>query len=409
MTPAASPFPESNTSETALKGIRIIDLTAVVFGPMASQTLADYGAEVIKVESPAGDSTRYTGPAHVRGLSAIFLGVNRNKKSLCLDLKHQSARDALLKLIDTADVLMHSMRPQKMQALGLDAQTLCARNPRLVYAGLYGFGEGGAYAGKPAYDDLIQGMSGVVDLIERQTGQARYFPTIAADKTCAMAATHAILAALFQRERSGKGQFIEIPMFETMSSYLLVEHLYGHHLPDTGAGAGYPRALTQWRKPYATTDGLVCVMPYTDQHWQRFLNAAGHENEALDPRFANIEARTEHIAFVYETLGKIIATKTTAHWVDLCESIQVPAAAVNRIEDLEHDPHLQSVGFFKDVAGPGGHPYRFVRNPVRMQKSYVEPDLAPQLGQHTRQVLAQAGLGETEIESLLAQGAARAD
>lgn len=407
MTNVSSPFPDSTTTQTALQGIRIVDLTAVVFGPMASQTLADYGAEVIKVESPAGDSTRYTGPSHTRGLSAIFLGVNRNKKSLCLDLKQAGAREALLKLIDTADVLMHSMRPQKMQALGLDAKALCARNPKLVYAGLYGFGEGGAYAGKPAYDDLIQGMSGVVDLVQQQSGQARYFPTIAADKTCAMAATHAILAALFQRERTGRGQFIEIPMFETMTSYLLVEHLYGHQLPDTGAGTGYPRALTQWRQPYASSDGLVCVMPYTDQHWQKFFLAAGYPEHAGDPRFANIEARTEHIAYVYETLGKIVATQPTDYWVELCERTQIPAAPVNRLDDLESDPHLQSVGFFKDVPGTDGHPYRFVRNPVRMQNSYVEPGLAPQLGQHTTEVLAQAGLGREEIKALLEQGSAK--
>ncbi len=407
MTQSKPAFPDRTTSQTALQGVRVVDLTAVVFGPMASQTLADYGAEVIKVESPAGDSTRYTGPSHTRGLSAIFLGVNRNKKSLCLDLKQPAALSALLRLIDTADVLMHSMRPQKMLALGLDAQTLCARNPKLIYAGLYGFGEAGTYAGKPAYDDLIQGMSGVVDIVERQSGQARYFPTIAADKTCGIAAAHAILAALFQRERTGCGQFIEIPMFETMTSYVLVEHLYGHHLPDTGADTGYPRALTKWRRPYKSSDGLVCVMPYTDQHWQRFLVQAGYETHAKDSRFQTIEARTEHISYVYETLGSIVATQTTEYWVDLCERIQIPAAPVNRLQDLESDPHLQSVGFFKDVEGKDGHPYRFTRNPIRMQNSYVEPELAPELGQHTAEVLAQAGLDAKEVADLIESGAAR--
>lgn len=406
MTTTAAPFPDQTTTQTALQGIRVVDLTAIVFGPLASQNLADYGAEVIKVESPAGDSTRYTGPAHTRGLSAIFLGVNRNKKSLCLDLKQRCAREALLKVIDTADVLMHSMRPQKMKALGLDADTLCRRNPKLIYAGLYGFGEGGTYAGKPAYDDLIQGMSGVVDLVRQQTGQPRYLPTIAADKTCAMAATHAILAALFQRERTGKGQFIEIPMFETMTSYMLVEHLYGHQLPDTGEGTGYPRALTQWRQPYATSDGLICVMPYTDQHWQTFLIASEHPELAHDPRFATIAARTEHIAFVYESLGKIIATRPTSHWIALCDQIQVPAAPVNLLDDLEADPHLKSVGFFQDVVGPDGHPYRFTRQPVRMEHSYVAPALAPQLGQHTQSILAEAGLSANEVQQLIAQGAA---
>lgn len=392
----------------ALQGIRILDLTAVVFGPYASQTLADYGAEVIKIESPTGDSTRYTGPAHERGLSAIFLGVNRNKKSLCLDLKQPAAIDALLRLVDTADVIMHSMRPQKMAALGLGPDVLTARNPKLIYAGLYGFGEGGAYAGKPAYDDLIQGMSGVVDLMQRQSGQAKYFPTIAADKTCALVATHAILAALFQRERTGMGQAIEIPMFESMVSYLMVEHLYGHHFPDNEEPAGYPRALTQWRQPYASADGLVAVMPYTDQHWQRFLRAAGYPEHAEDARFGSIEARTEHIAYVYQTLGEMVAKQPSQYWLELCEREQIPAAKVNRLEDLEKDPHLQSVGFFEDVEDSQGRRYRFTRNPVRMEKSSVSPAIAPKLGQHTREILAQAGLAETDIDAMIDSGAAKA-
>jgi len=396
-------------SGPALAGIRVVDLTAVIFGPYASQTLADYGAEVIKVESPVGDSTRYTGPAHERGLSAIFLGANRNKKSLCLDLKKPEAIEALIKLIDTADLIMHSMRPQKMTALGLGATTLMARNPRLIYAGLYGFGEGGAYAGKPAYDDLIQGMSGVVDLMQRQSGEARYFPTIAADKTCAQTAVSGILAALFQRERTGQGQFIEIPMFESMASYLLVEHLYGHHFPDRQEPAGYARALTKWRKPYTTADGLICAMPYTDRHWQKFFTAAGHEQHNQDLRFASIEARTEHIAYVYETLGKIIATQPTAYWIELFDREQIPAAAVNRLEDLENDPHLKSVGLFEDVTDDQGRRYRFTRNPVRMQHSTVAPALAPRLGEHTHEVLRQAGLSQDAIDQLIEQGAARAD
>ncbi|MFW8565830.1 CaiB/BaiF CoA transferase family protein [Orrella sp. 11846] len=404
-TPSTPTFPDQPTTQTALQGIRILDLTSVVFGPMASQTLADYGAEIIKIESPAGDSTRYTGPAHTRGLSAIFLGVNRNKKSLCFDLKQPSAREALLRLVDTADVLMHSMRPQKMAALGLDEKTLCARNPRLVYAGLYGFGAGGAYAGLPAYDDLIQGMTGVVDLVERQTGQARYFPTIAADKTCAMTASHAILAALFQRERTGRGQFIEIPMFESMTAYMLVEHLYGQQLKDTQEPTGYPRALTQWRKPYASKDGLICVMPYTDQHWQNFLKQAGYPEHAADPRFASIEARTESIAHVYETLGAIIGTQTTDHWLNFCSEIQVPAARVNRIDDLLNDPHLQDVGFFSDVQDTEGHTYRYIRNPVRMEQSYVAPTMAPRLGEHSCEVLKEAGFDQVTIDEMLKTGA----
>jgi len=407
MNPPLTSATTPNPSATALSGIRILDLTAIVFGPYASQTLADYGAEIIKVEPPTGESTRFTGPAYEKGLSAIFLGVNRNKKSLCLDLKQPTAIAALLALVDQADVIMHSMRPQKMAALGLDAQTLLKRNPRLIYAGLYGFGEGGAYEGKPAYDDLIQGMSGVVDLMQRQSDQARYLPTIAADKTCALVAVQGIMAALFQRERTGLGQFIEIPMFETMTAYLLVEHFYGHHLADRQEPAGYPRALTKWRQPYKSTDGLISVMPYTDRHWQLFFKAAGYDNYANDPRFTTIEARTENIAFVYETLGNIIETQTTAYWLGLCETNQIPAAAVNRLEDLENDPHLKSVGLFQDVDDEWGNTYRFVRNPVTMQSSKVAPALAPRLGQHTEVILREAGLSDQTIAAMIETGAAK--
>lgn len=390
----------------ALAGIRILDLTSIVFGPYASQILADYGAEVIKIESPEGDSTRNTGPRHEQGMSAIFLGVNRNKKSVCLNLKDAQAREALLKLVDTADVFMHSVRPQKMAALGLDQETLLQRNPRLVYAGLHGFGNGGAYAGQPAYDDIIQGLSGVADLMTMQTGTPRYLPIIAADKNCGVAAAHAILAALFQRERTGEGQFVEIPMFETMTAYVMVEHLYGHHLPGKSDEIGYPRVLTEWRKPYQTRDGYVCMMPYTDKHWQTFFNASGHPEHASDPRFTTISQRTTHIAELYALAGQIVSGKPTSHWLAFCDHHQIPAASVNRLSDLENDPHLNSVDFFADVQDDSGRTYRFTRSPIRLEKSVVAPALPPRLGEHTENILASAGLDPASIRALIDQGAA---
>ncbi|MDO8694662.1 MAG: CoA transferase [Sheuella sp.] len=397
---------KKTTPTTALDGIKILDLTSVVFGPYASQILADYGAEVIKVESPEGDSTRNTGPRLEEGLSAIFLGVNRNKKSICLNLKDPEAKEALLKLVDQADVLMHSVRPQKMVALGLDPETLIARNPKLIYAGLHGFGNGGAYAGRPAYDDIIQGLSGIADIMTIQSGTPRYLPTIAADKTCGIAAAHAILAALFQRERTGQGQFIEIPMFETMTSYVLVEHLYGHHLPGHSDEIGYPRVLTEWRKPYQTQDGYVCMMPYTDKHWQTFFSQSGHPEYAEDERFTKISTRTKHIAELYELAGQIVARHPTAFWLEFCDKHEVPAAAANRLQDLESDAHLKSVGFFTDIQNDMGHQYRFTRSPIRMEHSKVEPAMAPRLGEHTRAELLSAGLSAEHIEQMLIRGAA---
>ena len=398
---------EKKTSTTALDGIKILDLTSVVFGPYASQILADYGAEVIKVESPEGDSTRNTGPRLEEGLSAIFLGVNRNKKSICLNLKDPEAREALLTLVDQADVLMHSVRPQKMTALGLDPETLLARNPKLIYAGLHGFGNGGAYAGRPAYDDIIQGLSGIADIMTIQSGTPRYLPTIAADKTCGIAAAHAILAALFQRERTGLGQFIEIPMFETMTSYVLVEHLYGHHLPGHSDEIGYPRVLTAWRKPYQTQDGYVCMMPYTDKHWHTFFSQSGHPEYAIDARFTKISARTQFIAELYELAGQIVSKHPTAFWLAFCDEHEIPAAAANRLEDLESDAHLTSVNFFTDIKNDKGHHYRFTRSPIRMAHSSVEPTMAPRLGEHTRQELLKAGLSANQVDALLARGAAK--
>ncbi|SIT02773.1 Crotonobetainyl-CoA:carnitine CoA-transferase CaiB [Achromobacter sp. MFA1 R4] len=398
-----SPSPRA----AALDGVRILDLTSVVFGPYASQILADYGADVIKVEAPGGDSTRRTGPSQEAGLSAIFLGLNRNKRSIVLDLKQPAARQALLTMVDQADVLMHSMRPAKMAALGLDPATLCARNPRLVYAGLYGFGAGGAYDGRPAYDDIIQGLSGLADLVGRQTGAPRYLPTVAADKTCGLVAAHAILAALFQRERTGLGQEVEVPMFESMASFALVEHYYGRHLADEPGAPGYPRVLTPWRRPCQTADGHVCLMPYTDAHWRDFFIAAGRPDLADDPRFADISARTRHIETLYELQAGIVAAHDTAYWLALCERLEIPAAPVNRLEDLETDPHLQSVGFFVPLQSAAGSRYRFARNPVRLAQSEVPPAMPPRLGEHTREVLGQAGLPPADIAALLDTGAAR--
>jgi crotonobetainyl-CoA:carnitine CoA-transferase CaiB-like acyl-CoA transferase len=375
-----------------LKDIRVLDLSTVVFGPYASQVLADYGADVIKIETPEGDSTRETGPTTEPGMSAIFLGANRGKRSMVLDLKTALGREALLKLVDTADVLMHSIRPQKLAAIGLAPQSVRLRNPRLVYVGLHGFAEDGPYGGMPAYDDIIQGMSGCAALMERQTGTPQYFPTIAGDKTCALVATHAILAALFQRERTGEGSYVEVPMFESMVAFNLVEHFYGQHFEPALAAPGYPRVLNQWRRPYQTTDGFICAMPYTDVHWQRFFIEAARVDLASDARFKNISARTQYIEQLYAIAADIIASRATADWLDTFSRLEIPAAEMRRLEDLQEDEHLRQTGFFETIDDPRmgrlvfpGVPVKFngIRPPVRM---------APRLGEHTAEVLAEIGL-----------------
>ena len=383
-----------------LHGVKVLDLSSVVFGPLASQTLAGYGAEVIKVEPPEGDTTRYTGPSTEAGMAAVFLGSNQSKKSVVLDLKQPVAREALMALLADADVFMHSMRPQKLAALGIDPETLTARFPRLVYAGLHGFAQGGPYAGRPAYDDVIQGMSGLASLMEQQSGEMRYLPTIAADKTCALVAAQAILAALFQRERSGRGCFVEIPMFETMVGCNLVEHLSGRHFEPALAEAGYPRVMAPWRRPWRTVDGHICMMPYTSQHWQRFFAEVGEPALAADPRFVDIAARTRHIGELLALAGSFVVRGTTAHWLATCERLEIPAAAVGRLDDLPDDPHLVATGFFTELEDAQMGRLRFPGVPVKFDGVRPPVRMPPRLGEHTRESLIAAGWSDAQINRL---------
>jgi len=374
-----------------LQGLRVLDLSSVIFGPLASQVLADYGAEVIKVEPPEGDSTRHTGPAVEPGMAAMFLGSNRSKKSVVLDLKQAEGQQALQALVATADVFMHSMRPQKLASLGIEPGPMRARHPRLVYASLLGFLPG-PYAGRPAYDDVIQGMSGLADLMDRQTGEARYLPTIAADKTCAHIAAHAILAALWQRERTGQGAVVEIPMFESMVGFNLVEHFYGQHFDPPRSGSGYPRVLAPWRRPYRTADGFVSMMPYTDLHWRRFFEEVGEPERATDPRFADIAARTAHIAELLELASSFTGRHGTAHWLATCARLEIPAAPVARLDDLPNDPHLAATGFFESVHDAAMGEVRFPGVPVRFDGARPPVGMPPRLGQHTHGLLREAGV-----------------
>lgn len=385
-----------------LAGIRVVDLSTVVMGPYASQWLADLGAEVIKVEPPEGDSTRHTGPAAEDGMAAIFLGVNRGKRSVVLDLKRPAAQVAMERLLATADVLMHSMRPQKLAALGLAPADVMARHPDLVFASLLGFGDDGPYSGKPAYDDIIQGLSGNAALMAQQTGEARYFPTIAADKTCGLVAALSICAALARRARGPAGQRgarVDVPMFESMVSFNLVEHLYGMHFDPPRGPAGYPRVLAPLRRPYRSADGHVCMMPYTDAHWRSFFLAAQRPDLAADRRFADIAARTRHIEALYELTGEIVRQRTTAEWLALCESLQIPVARVNALAELPDDPHLRATGFFASLHDPAMGTLRFPGAPVRFDSERVAVGMPPRLGEHTAAVLAEAGLTQAELDA----------
>ncbi len=392
-------------SNLPLSGIRVIDASAVLMGPYASQWLADLGAEVIKVESPEGDSTRRTGPTHEAGMSAIFLGINRNKKSVVIDLKHAAGRAALHSLIGSADVFMHSMRPQKLVAVDLDPKQILEKFPSLVYAGLHGFGQSGPYGDKPAYDDIIQGLSGSAALMEQQSGVARYFPTVVADKTSGLVAALAIVAALTKKQTKGIGSYVEIPMFETMVAFNLVEHLYGEHFDPPLAATGYPRVLAPWRRPYPTSDGHVCLMPYTDAHWQRLFKAVGEPEMAQDPRFRTMAARTQHIEQLYELTGTYVAQHQTDYWLGLCEEIDIPAAPMNQLADLKNDPHLSATGFFQTLQDSALGSLRFPGVPVLFDGVRPEVRTPPRLGADTAEVLLQSGLSAEQVQSLMASGA----
>lgn len=408
-TPPQSDPAAQASAEQPLRGLRVVDLTTVIFGPFASQYLGDYGADVIKIETPTGDTTRGGAEAKVPGLASGFISTNRNKRSVVIDLKQAAGRAALLQIVDGADVVMHNIRPQKLAAIGLDPETVRARNPRVIYASLNGFSEAGPYAGRPAYDDIVQGMSGLADLMQRAQGQPGFLPTIAADKTCAMVAVHAILAALMGRERTGQGSSVEISMFETMSSFALIEHMGGQtFIPGTGP-TGYARVLSPQRKPFRTRDGYLCLMPHSNAHWSRFFTAAGRPDLANDPLFANHAARTRNVEVLYGHLAGILVERTTEEWMAFCTQHDIPHGPVNRLDDLFTDPHLSEVGFFRTVpAGDGASQMRLTGNGVRFEGTTPPVRRTPpRLGEHTSEVLREAGMSADDIEALLSQGVAR--
>ena len=389
-----------------LDGIRILDMTTVMLGPYATQMLGDYGADIVKIESPGGDSTRATGPALEPGMAATFIGANRSKRSVVLDLRQAEAREALMLLIDGADVLVYSMRPQKMAALGLAPEVLRARNPQLVVAAVHGFAEGGPYAGRPAYDDIIQGLCGLASLSELQGREPAYLPTVVCDKACALYATQAILIALVARGRSGLGSYVEMPMLESMVNFTLVEHFYGRHFRPPLGEAGYSRMLTVWRRPYRTRDGHVCIVPYSDSHWRRFFNEAGRPEVMADARFQGIAARTRNIDALYAELAACVAGRSTAEWLAACDRLDIPAAPYNRLADLERDPQLAQTGYFTTLVDPAMGDIVTPAAPLKFDGATARPTLPPRLGQHTVEVLAQAGFDGAHIEKLLASGAA---
>ena len=385
-----------------LSGLKVLELTSVVLGPWAAQTMADMGADVIKIEAPFGDSNRQLGASKNPGMAALYLSNNRNKRSLVLDLKQESARDALLAIVKDCDVFLHNNRPQVMTKLRLEYEDIKSVNENIIYCGTYGYSKDGPYGEKGALDDSIQAVSGVAALNELVLGEPRYLPTVVADKTTAITVVYSILAALFHRERSGVGQEIEVPMFETMVSFVMAEHIWGEVFEPKLGEAGYTRLMSHHRKPYKTKDGYIAVLPYMNNHWKTFCEKAEREDLIEDERFKDLSSRVKNIDDTYSETGKILAKKTTQEWLDIFAETKVPVIVVNSLEDLFHDPHLEAVDFWKSFDHPTegqlkmpGFPSKFSKTPASIRKH------APKLGEHSKEILAEAGIDEETINKML--------
>ena len=390
-----------------LKGIKIVDLTSVLTGPSASQALGDMGATIIKVEAPEGDITRQIAPFRNPGMGAMFLNANRNKRSICLDLKNPAGLAAIKRLINDADVLLYNMRPAAMERLGLGYETVAALNPAIIYAGVFGFGQDGPYAAKPAYDDLIQGAAVMSHLIARAgDGTPRYVPSAIADRVVGLAAVGNICATLVHRERTGEGQRLDIPMFETMTAFVLGDHLGGLTFDPPEGGGGYPRQLSPDRRPLQTKDGYVCALVYNDKQWVSFLKEVGLSDlPQRDPRFASFAVRMANIDFVYAELARIFLGRTTAEWLELLNRADVPVMPMHDFDSVLEDPHLKAVGFFRDVEHPSEGKLRLMDVPTRWSSTPVEfTHLPPRHGEQGREILSEFGFATDEIDTLLREG-----
>ena len=387
---SAAVWPESRDCTTGpLRGVRVLDLTTVVMGPSATQVLGDLGADVVKVEGQAGDTLRLIGPWRHEGMGPLFLQANRNKRSVVLDLKTPEGKQAILCLANRADVLVSNVRPQGLARLGLDYDSVRAGNDRIIYCVAVGYGSKGPQSGKPVYDDLMQAASGIAGLFRAVDGAPRYAPINICDRVVGLYVANAITSALYHRAMTGEGQAIEVPMFETMAQFVLADHMGGHAFAPPLGPMGYKRLLSRSRGPYATKDGDLSLVVYTDRHWRDFTRLIGCPGLMdNDERFRSQESRTRYAEGVGHFLADQLRARTNEEWLEALRQIDIPACPVNSIEELLKDPHLKAVGLFEEIDHPtegrvvvGRHPVHYGRSPASVRR------LAPNLGEHTAEIL----------------------
>jgi crotonobetainyl-CoA:carnitine CoA-transferase CaiB-like acyl-CoA transferase len=378
-----------------LRGVRVLDLTTVVMGPSATQTLADMGADVVKVETATGDSMRWVGPWRTPGMGPLFLWANRNKRSIVLDLKSPEGKAAAIKLAESADVLVSNVRPQGLARLGLDYASIKIANPKIIYCAAVGYGSGGPESGKAVYDDLMQAAAGISGVFGQVDGAPRYAPVNLCDRIVGLYVVSAVTAALYHKATTGQGQEIEVPMFETMAQFVLSDHIGGKALVPRDGDMGYKRLLSRTRGPYPTADGYLAVVVYTNKHWEAFTTLIGDPAILQDDRFKTMETRTRNAEAVGAYLTEKFPARTNADWLAALNGIDIPACPVNSLEDLFTNPHLKAVNFFQEVEHPtegivttARFPIKFGETPANIRR------LAPNLGEHTADFLRPAAEGD---------------